>query len=144
MVQLLEKEGALEKLKVIFQSFDEDSLAKFKELKPDVPRVFLTESAYDKLDDELKKAAELGSGIGPDYDEMKKERLQTFLKKAHDLKLMVHFYTVNDMESLVRLIYAGADGVFTNRTDSLIQACGRMKKGKIEATLSYPKHPKKS
>ena len=75
--------------------------------------------------------------------EVKKERLQTFLKKAHDLKLMVHFYTVNDMESLVRLIYAGADGVFTNRIDALIQACGRMKKAKIEASLSYPKQSKK-
>lgn len=141
IVALLEKKVGFKDLKIIFQSFDASSLVRFQELKPDVPRVYLSESIFADLAADLKIASQTGNGIGPDYAEMSGTRLGQFLNQAHALKLFVHFYTVNDAASFNRLITAGADGVFTNRTDLLSIACGRTKQEKIKSPNQKRAHP---
>ena len=106
-----------------------------------MPRVYLSESIFANLAADLKIAFQTGNGIGPDYAEMSGTRLGQFLNQAHALKLFVHFYTVNDAASFNRLITAGADGVFTNRTDLLSIACGRTNQEKIKSPSQKRAHP---
>ena len=136
LVEFLTTHNAFKNLKVIFQSFDANSLSKFKALKPEIARVYLSEAPYEKLEKELKIAVQVGSGIGADYSEMKKAHLSSFLNRAHASKLAVHLYTVDDRPSLDRLIQVGADGAFTNHADVLVQSCGRMTKALVESKIA--------
>ena len=137
IVELLEKMNAFKKAKVIFQSFDSGSLLKFKELRPEVPRVYLSESTWTQLKtSELNKAVQVGNGIGPDYRIVPSNALSDFLNQAHAAKQMVHFWTVDSPAVMDQLIQAKSDGVFTNRTDLLLQACKRMTGPEVEAVIS--------
>ena len=137
MVDLLEKTGAFKKVKVIFQSFDSGSLEKFKALRPEIPRVYLTEESWEKLKKhELDTAIKVGNGIGPDFKTVPYSELSSFLQKAHEAKQVVHFWTVDSSDTMNTLIQAKADGAFTNRTDLLLEACQRMNEAKIEEIIS--------
>jgi len=137
IVDLLEKTNAFKKVKVIFQSFDSGSLEKFKELRPEIPRVYLTEESWQKLQkNELNTAIKVGNGIGPDFKTVPPSELSSFLHQAHASKQMVHFWTVDDLETMNILIQAKADGAFTNRTDLLLEACKRMNENDIESAIA--------
>jgi glycerophosphoryl diester phosphodiesterase len=140
IVDLLEKMNAFKQVKIYFQSFDSDSLAKFKALRPEIPRVYLTEAPYDNLSSELKIAAIVANGIGPDLNQVTSNKMDGFLKRAHQAKLVVHFWTVDSAEQMDQLIKAKADGVFTNRTDVVIETCGRMSKADVGAKIQAYQH----
>jgi len=124
IVDLLAKNDAFKKVKIIFQSFDQESLLKFKALRPEIPRVYLSEVTYPNLlKTDLETASKIGSGIGPNFDEIPNGELENFLAKAHALKLVVHFWTIDDPQKLETIMKAKADGVFTNRTDVAFEVC---------------------
>ena len=68
IVSLLKNAGWLDKSKVVFQSFSLESLIRFKELAPEISRVYLVDekmekdSGWEKL---LKDAANIANGVGP-------------------------------------------------------------------------------
>jgi glycerophosphoryl diester phosphodiesterase len=48
-----------------------------------------------------------------------------FIKAAHERNLQVHVWTVNDTESMQRLLNAGVDGIMTDYPDRLLTLLGR-------------------
>jgi glycerophosphoryl diester phosphodiesterase len=127
---------------VIFQSFESDSLARLKELAPQVPRVLLIDEvmvAKDGWDTVLKKAAEVGMGIGlwgyrwaygPDWSikHAPTRYVMTwpwYTGQAHKAGLFVHPWTINHRWEMWVVWLTGADGLFTDRTEAATCVYGR-------------------
>ena len=137
LVDLLNQKKAFGKVKVIFQSFDSKSLERLKALKPEVTRLYLSEASYqDLITKDFEFAKKNAQGIGPDFHLIPQGGMGAYLKGLHDVKLFAHFWTVDDSKDMDQLISAGADGVFTNRTDLLLEACHRSTHEKIEKTIA--------
>ena len=138
MIDLLESKGAFKIVKVYFQSFDLESIKRFKELRPEVPRLYLTDAPYSTLTKaEIPLAVQYATGIGPNLSVIKPNKLDAFLSLVHQSKLIVHFWTVDDQSLMKTLINAHADGIFTNHTELLVEACGRMNKSEINKIVSH-------
>ncbi len=128
--------------RVIFQSFEPDSLALLKEATPQVPAVLLIDEIMmttDGWDSLLRKAKQLGVGIGtwgyrwsrdPGWSvkDAPRRYLTTwpwFTGQAHWAGLLVHPWTVDDRWEMWMVFLSGADGFFTNRPDLAVVFYGR-------------------
>jgi glycerophosphoryl diester phosphodiesterase len=126
-----------ERARVIFQSFEPDSLALLKELAPQVPAVLLIDETMmkkDGWDALLKKAKQLGAGIGTwgyqwsrDPGWSTKDAPNRYLTtwpwytgQAHRAGLLVHPWTIDDRWEMWMVSLSGADGFFTNRPESAL------------------------
>jgi glycerophosphoryl diester phosphodiesterase len=130
----LRTERDLGPARVIFQSFEPDSLALLKELAPQVPAVLLIDETMigkDGWDALLRRAKQVGVGIGtwgyrwsqdPEWSikDAPKRYLTTwpwYTGQAHRAGLLVHPWTIDDRWEMWMVSLFGADGVFTNRPD---------------------------
>jgi glycerophosphoryl diester phosphodiesterase len=132
-----------ERARVIFQSFEPDSLARLKELAPQVPAILLIDETMmkkDGWDALLSKAKQLGAGIGtwgyqwsqdPGWSTTDAPRryLTTwpwYTGQAHRAGLLVHPWTVDNRWEMRMVSLFGADGVFTNRPEMALLFFGRV------------------
>ena len=120
--------------KVIFQSFEADSLARLKELAPQVPATLLIDEAMmrkDGWEGVLRRAKQVAVGIGtwgyrwsrdPGWS-IKDAPNRYFIVwpwytgQAHRAGLLVHPWTIDDRWEMRMVSLFGADGLFTNRPD---------------------------
>jgi glycerophosphoryl diester phosphodiesterase len=130
LVALLQARGwlaaapALAPAPVLFQSFDTASLARLRELAPEVPRVLLVDRvdvAHRPWASFVEQARELGCGLGPSGY----EGMPWHTGPAHRAGLLVHHYTVNSNWQLRLLRQLGSDGVFTDTADLALAVYGR-------------------
>ncbi|HEY9161248.1 MAG TPA: glycerophosphodiester phosphodiesterase family protein [Desulfomonilia bacterium] len=124
IVSQLKSAGWLDKSKVVFQSFSLESLKRFKELAPEISRVYLVDEklkkdyGWNKL---VKDSADNATGIGPSgYIAWPWN-----ISKAHKRGLIVHVYTINALWQAKLINLFGADGIFTDRCDMLLKHYGR-------------------
>ena len=113
---------------VIFQSFDAPSLARLRELAPEVPRVLLLErpdGRKESFGSLIQKAQELGAQLGPSGY----EAMPWHLGPAHRAGLLVHHYTINQPWQLRLVRQFGSDGVFTDSADRALEVYGRGGRG---------------
>jgi glycerophosphoryl diester phosphodiesterase len=128
--------------RVIFQSFEADSLARLKGLAPEVPRTLLIDEAMmtkDGWDAILRSAKQVAVGIGPwgyrwsrDPGWSVKDAPNRYLivwpwyiGQAHRAGLLVHPWTIDDRWEMWMVSLFGADGFFTNRPDLALLFYGR-------------------
>jgi glycerophosphoryl diester phosphodiesterase len=128
--------------RVIFQSFEPDSLALLKELAPQVPAILLIDETMmkrDGWDALLRKAEQLAAGIGTwGYQWSRDPGWSTkdapsryvttwpwYTGQAHRAGLLVHSWTVDDRWEMWMVSLFGADGFFTNRAESALLFYGR-------------------
>jgi len=128
--------------RVIFQSFEPESLALLKELAPQVPAVLLIDETMmrkDGWDALLRTAKQVGVGIGtwgyqwsrdPGWSikDAPNRYLTTwpwYTGQAHRAGLLVHSWTVDDRWEMRMVSLFGADGSFTNRSDLALLFYGR-------------------
>jgi glycerophosphoryl diester phosphodiesterase len=128
--------------RVIFQSFEPESLARLKELAPQVPAVLLIDETMmrkDGWDVLLRKATQLGAGIGtwgyqwsqdPEWSikDAPRRYLTTwpwYTGQAHRAGLLVHPWAVDEYWEMWMVSVFGADGFFTNRSDLALLFYGR-------------------
>ncbi len=129
-------------VRVIFESFDPDSLARLKELAPQVPRVLLVDEVLMKTngwEGILTKASQVAAGIGTwgyrwsrDREWSVKDAPKRYLitwpwytGQGHRAGLLVYPWTIDYRWELWMVSLAGADGVFTNRPDLALRFYGR-------------------
>jgi glycerophosphoryl diester phosphodiesterase len=127
IVAVLENAGWLERSKVVFQSFSLESLKRFKELAPEISRVYLVDEKMEKesgLDKIAKDAAAVADAIGP----VGYIAWPWNIRKAHKAGLFVHVYTINALWQVRLVNLFGADGIFTDRCDMLLKHYGRESK----------------
>jgi len=120
--------------RVIFQSFEPDSLALLKQLAPQVPAVFLIDETMMRKEGWnalLSKAKQVGVGIGtwgyhwsrdPGWSikDAPNRYLTTwpwYTGQAHRAGLLVHPWAVDDWWEMWMVSLFGADGLFTNRPE---------------------------
>ena len=135
-------EGVRLPARVIFQSFEPDSLALLKELAPQVPAVLLIDETMMKKegwDALLRRAQQVGVGLGTwgyqwsrDPGWSNKDAPSRYLTswpwytgQAHRAELLVHTWTVDDRWEMWMVSLFGADGFFTNRPDLALRFYGR-------------------
>ncbi|HXV81456.1 MAG TPA: glycerophosphodiester phosphodiesterase family protein [Candidatus Binatia bacterium] len=138
----LRTERARVPARIIFQSFEPDSLALLKELAPQVPAVLLIDETMmqkDGWDALLRKAKQLGVGIGTwgyrwsrdpgwSINDAPKRYVTTwpwYTGQAHRAGLLVHPWTVDDRWEMWIVSLFGADGFFTNRPELALLFYGR-------------------
>jgi len=111
--------------RVVFQSFEEDSLRILKRLAPEVRRNFLVDKPAEKkhkgFDNLLKIADELDSEIGP----VGYMAWPWYLGKAHKKNKYVFMWTIDKNWQFRMVTFFGADGIITNRTDKFLEFVGR-------------------
>jgi glycerophosphoryl diester phosphodiesterase len=120
--------------RVIFQSFEPESLARLKILAPEIPRLLLidevmkSKAGWESL---LKTAAETGMGIGPwgyhwafgphwSVKDVPTRHIMTwpwYTGQAHRAGLFVHSWTIDDGWEMWMVRLSGSDGIFTNRAE---------------------------
>lgn len=137
-------------VRVIFESFDPDSLARLKKLAPQVPRVLLVDEVLMKTngwEGILGKASQVAAGIGTwgyrwsrDPEWSVKDAPTRYLitwpwytGQGHRAGLLVHPWTIDDRWELWMVSLSGADGVFTNRPDLALWFYGRADRIDLEA-----------
>ena len=120
--------------RVIFQSFEADSLARLKELAPQVPATLLIDEAMMRKvgwDGVLRSAKQVAVGIGTwgyrwsrDPNWSVKDAPNRYLiiwpwyiGQAHRAGLLVHPWAIDDRWEMWMVSLFGADGLFTNRPD---------------------------
>jgi glycerophosphoryl diester phosphodiesterase len=135
-------EGARVLPKIIFQSFEADSLARLKELAPQVPGTLLIDEAMvrkDGWDGVLRSAKQVAAGIGtwgyrwsrdPNWsiEDAPNRYLIVwpwYTGQAHRAGLLVHPWTIDDRWEMWMVSLFGADGFFTNRPDLALLFYGR-------------------
>lgn len=110
---LLNREDKLPK--VIIQSFDEDSLRNIFAIEPSIPLIklykFKNDASFTKK--ELRKLTEYASGVGVNAEAVTRQ----FIESTQSEGLHIHPYTVNDEETMRRLLQLGVNGFFTDRPD---------------------------
>ena len=136
--------------RIIFQSFEPDSLALLKQLAPQIPAVLLIDETMMKKygwETLLTKAKQVGIGIGiwgyqwsrdPSWSikDAPNRYLTTwpwYIGQAHRAGLLVHPWTVDDRWETWMISLSGADGFFTNRPDSALVFYGRADRINITA-----------
>jgi glycerophosphoryl diester phosphodiesterase len=125
-VELLDAAGLMEHAVdggVLVQSFDPDSLARFRHIEPDLVliRLFSLIQNKESMLGEMGDVATYAAGIGPDKFNVDEQ----LLTGAHAHGLDVHPFTVDEEGEMSALLAAGVDGIFTNYPDRLTALLGR-------------------
>lgn len=107
----------VEEGKVIIQSFSEESLLEVHAKESSIPLIQLIsyESTAEISTRELEHIHKYAVGIGANY----KFLTEDYVEQVRDAGLLLHPYTVNEMEDMKRLIKWGVTGLFTNYPDRL-------------------------
>ncbi len=128
--------------RVMFQSFEAESLARLKVLAPQIPRVLLLDETRvdaESWERTLKKAADVAVGVGTwgtrhawGSDWAVQRAPSRYLTiwpwstgAAHRAGLLVHPWTIDDPWELRLVAWFGADGVFTNRPEVAVTVYDR-------------------
>lgn len=145
----IQQQGAPGRASLIFQSFDADSLERLKVLAPEIPRLLLVDEVLlERLGWEgvLRAAEKLATGIGPwgygwafgpEWSSgVGKPYVPTwpwYTRAAHQAGLLVFPWTIDGRWEMWMVRLAGADGIFTNRSELAMEVFGRSPSPDIEA-----------
>jgi glycerophosphoryl diester phosphodiesterase len=118
------RDGAVERWQVLIQSFSTESLRKIQRMDADLPLIQLIskELSSAQIQPRLIEIADYAVGIGPARTSVD----AALVDAAHENRLHVHPYTVNEEAEMKRLIEVGVDGMFSDFPDRLgrvLRAC---------------------
>lgn len=113
----LVNEYNINKNSLLVQSFSPLSLKTMNELDPSVKLVQLLSYKTNAVitDAEIAAIKQYAMGVGPNYTYLN----QDYVQKVVGSGLEIHPYTVNDKETMKKLIDWGVTGMFTNFPDRL-------------------------
>lgn len=116
--------------KIVIIGFNFDTMAKAKEMAPNIPVYWLYCSTKDKATNKsipyseeiIKKAKDKKlDGLNLNYGGLTEE----FVKKAKKEGLKVYVWTVNDVEETKRLVKIGVDGITTDKPDVMLKVVNK-------------------
>lgn len=119
LVDILRKNGLINKNNIIFGSLSETSLRKLKKLAPSVKVVQLySRNMLEGKDvkQEFKRISRYAAGVGPSKELV----VPKLIEVAHQNGLLVHTWTVNKQDDMASLLSLGIDGEITNKPDRFV------------------------
>ncbi|MBR32433.1 MAG: glycerophosphodiester phosphodiesterase [Spirochaetaceae bacterium] len=118
--------------RIIVQSFSQDSLQIFKDLAPELPRVYLfgqdTVEEGGSFEAVLEQALAVDANAGPSGY----MAWPWYTSKIHARGMIVHYYTINQSWQMWLINQFGADGIFTDRIDIALDYFDRMEEPDLE------------
>jgi glycerophosphoryl diester phosphodiesterase len=144
----IQQQGAPGRASLIFQSFDPDSLARLKALAPQISRLLLVDEVLLKRlawEGVLGAAEKVATGIapwgygwafGPEWSSQAGRRYVPtwpwYTRGAHQAGLLVLPWTIDARWEMWMVRLAGADGIFTNRSELAVEVFGRSPRPDLE------------
>jgi glycerophosphoryl diester phosphodiesterase len=113
VVELVRKVGVVERTNV--QCFDHRSVRAIRKLEPKIAGAVLTANTAVMSIPKLVEAAE-AQVYSPEFEFLDAQQV----RQAHEAKIRVVPYTVNEIEDMNRLLDWGVDGIITDYPDRLI------------------------
>jgi glycerophosphoryl diester phosphodiesterase len=145
----IQQQGAPGRASLIFQSFDPDSLARLKALAPQISRLLLVDEVLLKRlawEGVIGAAEKLATGIGPwgygwafgpEWSSQAGRRYVPtwpwYTRAAHQAGLLVFPWTIDARWEMWMVRLAGADGIFTNRSELAVEVFGRSPRPALES-----------
>jgi glycerophosphoryl diester phosphodiesterase len=105
----------------LISSFSWSTVARCRELAPEIATACLTEAPVDAAT--IEQVAAAGHAAVHPWDGLVDEAL---VARCHDAGLAVNVWTCNDADRLVELAALGVDGVCTDLPDLALRALGRV------------------
>ena len=125
LVDMLKRFEMIIKGRVIVQSFSQESLLALRDLHGDLPLVQLLWLPADDAPLNLEALGDITDyalGVGVNFRADEETVLtENFIENAQIHGLKVHVYTVNEQEDMQQLIDWGADGLFTDYPERLLE-----------------------
>lgn len=125
LVDMLERFEMIADGRVIVQSFSRESLLALRDLRADLPLVQLLWLPADDTPLDLEALGDITDyalGVGVNFRADDQTVLtKDFIESAQTQGLKVHVYTVNEQEDMQTLIDWGADGLFTDYPERLLE-----------------------
>ena len=125
LVDMLERFEMIADGRVIVQSFSRESLLALSDLHADLPLVQLLWLPADDTPLDLEALGDITDyalGVGVNFRADDQTVLtKDFIESAQTQGLKVHVYTVNEQEDMQTLIDWGADGLFTDYPERLLE-----------------------
>ncbi|MDP2344951.1 MAG: glycerophosphodiester phosphodiesterase family protein [Deltaproteobacteria bacterium] len=116
--------------KVVLQSFDKDSLARFQELAPDLPRTLLFDGDT-AVDDAIDAAGDVDAHLAPiGYSSFGWD-----ISAIHAAGKVAHAWTINEGWQLNLVNGFGVDAVFTDFPERALEKAGHGKEDDIKGAL---------
>lgn len=117
--------------KLVLQSFSEDSLATFRDLAPEVPRV-LVFTSKTAVGDAVASADDVGAHLGP----IGYSAFGWDISAIHAAGKVAHPWVINEGWQLDLVNASGADGVFTDYAERALAKQGRADEADIDDLLT--------
>ncbi|HET9846213.1 MAG TPA: glycerophosphodiester phosphodiesterase family protein [Nitrospira sp.] len=143
------RQGLPGRASLIFESFEPESLERLKVLAPEISRLLLVDQVLlERLgwDGVLRVGEKLGTAIGPwgygwafgpEWSSGAGKRYVPtwpwYTRAAHQAGLVVFPWTIDDHWEMWMVRLAGADGIFTNRSELALEVFGRSPASDIES-----------
>lgn len=125
LVDMLERFEMIQSGRVIVQSFSRENLLTLRELNADLPLVQLLWLPADETPLNLEALGDITDyalGVGVNFRADDQTVLTTdFINTAQRHGLKVHVYTVNEQQDMQQLMNWGADGLFTDYPERLLE-----------------------
>lgn len=121
--------------RIVFQSFEVESLKRFRELAPEAPRILLIEH-WGKQIAKAYHAAAQAPGLAQIIGPIGYAAMPIFNARAHARGTLVQPYVLNKRWQMRLGRMFGADGFFTDRCDTALLATKRTTELGIQAVLS--------
>lgn len=107
--------------KIIFQSFEIESLKLLKQYAPGIPRVFLVDQEIHKKEGSYQKLIELAKSVDAHLGPSGYMGLPWNQYLALKNEILVHHYTINQKSQMKLLFFLGSSGFFTDRSDLALE-----------------------
>lgn len=132
IVELIRKHGAQQR--TILKSFEKGVLQKFRELAPEIPRLYVFVTHLSWLNMTIDRGISFGNVFDLDVEWLQVWRpfaSRSFIEKAHAQRKKVVVWGVHEKEDIDNAIEIGSDGLESDFPDRVYEALSR--KGRIPA-----------
>ncbi|GIX41418.1 MAG: hypothetical protein KatS3mg129_1151 [Leptospiraceae bacterium] len=125
--------------KVIFQSFEIESLKLLQKYAPGVPRVFLVDEKMEKKFGGYNKLIEMAKSVDAHLGPSGYMAYPWNINRSLDQNVLTHHYTINEKYQMWIIHFLGSAGIFTDKANIALEFYFSKKYKKIDIEELFKK-----